>query len=427
MSFANHYLSKQKSAVHIPSVTPSRDLKYCIVIPCYNEDRLIVTLDSLWKCQRPGSGTEVIIVVNSSGSDDPVVLDQNLRTIEEFETWKSSHADPVLKFHLLHVPDLPVKHAGAGLARKTGMDTAIYRFNLLNRQDGIIISLDADCICDENYLLAIESAFKEKVQADCAILYFEHPLSGNEYPRSIYSGIIQYELHLRYHIECLRHIKYPFAHHTLGSCFAVKSGAYVRQGGMNRKKAGEDFYFLQKIFTSGYTTEINTTTVHPSPRPSMRVPFGTGPAIQKMLSSDQQVLMTYDPHPYKDLGRFLEVIPKFFRISKSEQRSLLLKMPEPVREFLFTHELEQKMAEVNRNTGNRKAFIKRFYSWFNGLMLIKYLNYCHAAYYAEMPVEKAALMLLKEKGLKPEHGTEITELLKTYRKIQQCQDYTILL
>jgi glycosyltransferase involved in cell wall biosynthesis len=427
MSFANHYLSKQRSAFHIPSETPYRDLKYCIVIPCYNEDRLIVTLDSLWQCQRPGSGTEVIIVVNSSESDIPAVLDQNLRTIEEFKIWKSSHADPALKFHLIHVPDLPVKHAGAGMARKTGMDTAIYRFNLLNRQNGIIISLDADCTCDKNYLLAIESAFKEHVHADCAILYFEHPLSGNDYPGSIYSGIRQYELHLRYHIESLRHIKYPFAHHTLGSCFAVKAGAYVRQGGMNRKKAGEDFYFLQKIFTSGYTTEINNTTVYPSPRPSARVPFGTGPVIQKMLSSDQQVLMTYNPQTYKDLGVFLKVIPEFYRISNSDQHNLLLKMPEPVREFLLTHELEQKIAEVNGNTGNCKAFTKRFYNWFNGLMLIKYLNYCHAAYCAEVPVEKAAYILLQEKGLKPEHGTGITELLKAYRKIQQGQDYTILL
>ena len=32
---------------------------------------------------------------------------------------------------------------------------------------------------------------------------------------------------------------------------AVRADAYLRQGGMNRRKAGEDFYFLNKFMVLG--------------------------------------------------------------------------------------------------------------------------------------------------------------------------------
>ena len=62
---------------------------------------------------------------------------------------------------------------------------------------------------------------------------------------------------------------------------------------MNRKKAGEDFYFLQKLFDAGHFSECNTTRVIPSPRPSDRVIFGTGPAIREYLET--AVSLTFHP------------------------------------------------------------------------------------------------------------------------------------
>ena len=40
---------------------------------------------------------------------------------------------------------------------------------------------------------------------------------------------------------------YPWAMYTVGSAFAVTAEAYVKRGGMNRRQAGEDFYFLQNL------------------------------------------------------------------------------------------------------------------------------------------------------------------------------------
>ena len=49
---------------------------------------------------------------------------------------------------------------------------------------------------------------------------------------------------------------------------AVKALPYVKAGGMNRRQAGEDFYFIQKLVPSGGYFSLNSTTVYPSPRAS---------------------------------------------------------------------------------------------------------------------------------------------------------------
>lgn len=425
MGFADHYLSRQQpvySNIHKDAIP---DPGYCIIIPCYNEDNLTSTLESLWNCRRPEHGVEIIIVVNSSQADPPGVIRQNQLTIHEFEDWHRSHRDPGIDFKLIDFQNMPVKFAGAGLARKTGMDAAVSLFNDTDHREGLIISLDADCTCDENYLTEIESAFRKERDASCALIYFEHPVSGNGFPPMIYSGIIQYELYLRYHVEYLRFIKYPIAFHTLGSCFAVKADAYVRQGGMNRKKAGEDFYFLQKLFLSDKIIEINQTRVIPSPRPSLRIPFGTGPVIHKLMESGNRSMDTYTPEAYDDLGKFIALIPKLFRINLADTESLLEGLPDSIYTFLLNNGILEKINEINQNTGSKPSFIKRVYNWFNAFMVVKFLNTAHQKHYDKLPVSKAAGLLLQKKGYTGKKNTGSKALLTTYRYIQRSTHYTI--
>ena len=73
----------------------------------------------------------------------------------------------------------------------------------------------------------------------------------------------------------MKYSNLPYSFHTIGSAFALTASAYTRQGGMNRRKAGEDFYFINKLIKGEIFGEINDTKVIPSPRISDRVPFGT--------------------------------------------------------------------------------------------------------------------------------------------------------
>ena len=94
-------------------------------------------------------------------------------------------------------------------------------------------------------------------------------------------------------MEAQCHALFPFAFHTIGSSMAVRASSYMRQGGMNKRKAGEDFYFQQKIIPLCGFTECNSTVVYPSPRPSYRVPFGTGRAMLGYLQNGE--VLTWVP------------------------------------------------------------------------------------------------------------------------------------
>ena len=59
-------------------------------------------------------------------------------------------------------------------ARKKGMDEAVRRFNFFEKPDGIIVSLDADTLVPQNYLLEIERYFNNNPQKIGATIAFEH-------------------------------------------------------------------------------------------------------------------------------------------------------------------------------------------------------------------------------------------------------------
>ncbi|MBW8051767.1 MAG: glycosyltransferase family 2 protein [Cytophagales bacterium] len=285
---SNSYLQRHKFCEPQIAEPPSEKLGIVIVIPCFYEPGLTKALQSLYNCDRPCCDVEVIIVVNSPEDSPKDVLEQNIRTIREANAWILKHIDKKLRFHILHFPELPPKHAGVGLARKIGMDEAVSRLEQSPAKWRghalIIVNFDADCLCEKNYLKSIESHFKNNPQTPACSIYYEHPLDNLESGSDLV-GITKYELFLRYYVIALRYSGFPYAYYTIGSCMAVRSDVYQKQGGMNRRQAGEDFYFLQKIIQLGNFTELTATTVYPSSRRSTRVPFGTGKAISGRMSA----------------------------------------------------------------------------------------------------------------------------------------------
>ena len=260
--------------------------------------------------------------------------------------------------------------------------------------DGIIVGYDADCTCDTNYLSEIEAFFTKEPKAVGCSLFFEHPIEGNEFPPEVYKAIIQYELYLRYYIEGLRMAHFPYAYHTLGSSFAVRANAYALQGGMNKRKAGEDFYFLHKIIPLANYFEINSTKVIPSPRTSDRVPFGTGAAITKIIESNQSQYLTYNPDVFKELRIFFDSIPQLFRIDDLALDSWMHAIHPSLQRFLLQNNFKNILTEINVNCSKSEPFKKRFFVWFNGLLVLQYLNEAHVNDFDKIPVEQASQQLL---------------------------------
>ncbi|MBK9016168.1 MAG: glycosyltransferase family 2 protein [Saprospiraceae bacterium] len=313
-----------------------------VVIPCHDEDFLLLSLMSLRRCERPKCDVEVIVVVNESEDAPAAVREKNRTTCEQAQRWALTNNQGWLRFHILHLDNLPKKHAGVGLARKIGMDEACYRFAKIGNQQGVIACFDADSRCERNYLQAIHAHFTENPRVQACGIRFEHPLSGPDFPDEVYHAITLYELHLRYYVLAQRWAGIPHAWQTIGSSMAVRCDAYQQQGGMNRRQAGEDFYFLHKFIPLGGFAEITATKVIPSPRPSHRVPFGTGRAVGELLKNGGQYL-TYSPHSFEDLQVFLsQELHGLHGLEDLE--ALYARLPESIGRFLRLNGFEKKLA-----------------------------------------------------------------------------------
>ncbi len=270
------------------------DFDYIVVIPSFKEPNLANSLLALLNTNPIKAKIGILIIVNESQSSDNEVKRINDATINEL--WEIKSRNLRIPVFFLKIA-LPEKKAGVGLARKIGMDQAI-RWFLKADKKGWIICFDADSICDQDYFIELEKLYKSG-NYDCILNQYEHPLEKN-------NGIIEYELHLRYYADSLRYAGYPHCYQTLGSCITVSSDAYVKFGGMNTRKAGEDFYFLHNIIPYINTTEQVNSKVIPAARISDRVPFGTGKALGDFNIGE--VFTTYNPEIFELLQNVISTL-----------------------------------------------------------------------------------------------------------------------
>lgn len=365
----------------------SLDTEIIVVIPCFNESEILKTLNSLNSCNKQTGNIEVIVVVNQSEVVAEEIKLQNELTVKEITDW-INHTDSFFKVHLIYEESLPKKHAGVGLARKIGMDEAAMRFESINK-DGVIVCLDADCTVEDNYFVEIEKHFKNNSKTPGCSIKYAHPLTGNDFDNEHYEGILNYELFLRYYNLALKNTGAPYAFHTVGSSMAVKSSAYQKQGGMNKRKAGEDFYFLQKIIELGEFTEINSTTVYPSPRTSDRVPFGTGKAINDFLNQEnKQEYLTYNFTSFLILNELFLDAESIYKTTNYDSKHKLLVG------FLNEIDFNNKVEEIKKNTTSLESFKKRFFKFFDAFIVLKYVHFSRDNFYKNEEIKSQVIELL---------------------------------
>lgn len=382
-----------------------------VVIPCYDETELIKSLTALHKCMQPTCNVEVITVINASEHERDEVKKRNLKSFDDAINWAKEKSNTGIQFHFILKQDLPQKHAGVGLARKIGMDEAVRRFEK-NNKDGIIVCFDADSLCASNYLVEIEGHFVKKSTSPGCSIHFEHPLNGNDFENEIYSSIAEYELFLRYYKQSLSFCGLPFAFHTIGSSMAVRSFAYQKQGGMNKRKAGEDFYFLQKIIALGNFSELNSTKVIPSPRTSHRVPFGTGKAISERMNSLEKEMKVYSFRIFEEIKVFVAMIPVWYENRKWNKSD---RLSDEFNEFLINEGVEQKWNEMIQHSSGKRGFESRMFEWFDAFFVLKLVHHLRDVKYPNEPIADMCNLLLKSGG--EEEIIGVKELLDRLREI----------
>ncbi len=368
---SSYYLDRYATKRPFFEQTYSGNPNLIVVIPAFNEPDLKRAIHSLQCCEPPPCEVLLMVIINQPESCDDSIHQVNQRVFDQIKQLQG-HFPLLISF-----AKLPDKKAGVGLARKTGMDEAVRIFDS-NESDGVIICFDADCQCEPNFLVEIEKQFRSGTTYT-ALTFYEHPLDGENQ-----EAILNYELYLRYYVDALRWAGFPHAFQTLGSCIAVRSDAYMKQGGMNTRKAGEDFYFIHKMTAVGHIHEINSTTIFPSDRLSDRVPFGTGHAIGQYLAAGDPEYPVYSPHTFEDLRKFLNLVPGLYENKQIDQA-----FPVSIQSFLIENRFQEKLQELIYETRHYDAFRKRFFQWMDGLKVLQLVHHCREHYYENEPIMDA--------------------------------------
>jgi hypothetical protein len=190
---------------------------------------------------------------------------------------------------------------------------------------------------------------------------------------------------------------------------------------MNKRQAGEDFYFLHKIIPLGGFSEINTTRVIPSPRVSARVPFGTGASMEQFCRENTGILLSYNFEAFQDIKKFTENVPELFKCKPGFPSEMIKNFLPVFQSFLRENNFFQAVEEANQYSTKPETFQKRFYTWFDAFRVIKYLNQSHEIYFRKQSILNEAMILLEK--YRPVAAESYVEVLNKLRKIDKDVEF----
>ncbi|HJP37850.1 MAG: glycosyltransferase family A protein [Gammaproteobacteria bacterium] len=404
-SAVERYLLKRQFYPFDIIAKASSDLGLVVVIPCFDEPDIGPVLAALAACDAPDCDVEIIVVVNAPAGTDADTLKRNDTAACSVRNFAAGGMPDWMQGHVIEHNALPIARAGVGLARKIGMDEAAARIATTTDCTGVIACLDADCSVAPNYLVRLHDGFVEHPECPGVSIYFEHP-DLFACPDPVHRAMIDYELHLRYYIAGQRLAGFPYAFHTVGSALACSSAAYVAQGGMNLRQGGEDFYFAQKLIAVGGYRALNDTTVYPGVRRSARVPFGTGPAINRALETGIE-LETFAPQIFRDLATFCATLAQ---ANPTNMATLMTGLPAVLHQFLVSQGISDRLDEIAANVASDLSFRQRVSRWFNAFRFLKFAQFASRSAYPKVPVSVAARELAAQ-----DSSRDTADLLHWYR------------
>ena len=271
--------------------------------------------------------------------------------------------------------EIPGKTGGVGLARKIGMDIALTVFDYSKPCKQILICLDSDCTVEKNYIQTIISSFNQN-NFNAAVINYEHPLTGDN---ENIKAIICYEIFLRYYELGLKYAGSQYSFQTIGSAIACDYEAYIKIEGMNKQKAAEDFYFLEKLAKHYRVGKIKTTKVFPSPRRSWRVPFGTGQRINRFYSKSHDEYLLYDPESFNILKEWLELFHSEKILSGEDYLQKANKISPELCNFMSEQNLKEAWNKIISNSKDELQIKLQKHRWFDGFRTLKLIHHLRDA------------------------------------------------
>ena len=404
---------------------PSR-WHHVLVIPAYREPATL--LQCLAQIPAGTGRTLVILVLNRPDTDPETQANAPLREAlrGRFKASAPGSESRIgrLNDHCdLYVHDLessagPVPAAqGVGLARKIGCDTALRWMHEGAISGDWICSTDADAALPPDYFARLGRCNT----TTAAVFPFQH-IPGPDLACNQATAL--YELRLHHYVLGLEYAASPYAHHSLGSCLAVRPEAYAQVRGFPRRAGGEDFYLLNKLSKLGPVARLGGQGIQLQSRYSRRVPFGTGPAVDKIAGAAQpaQLPLFYHPACFAALRAVLAAVPVYWQAANTDLQDLLLERtmePELARACstaLDRMGMQDALAHCRRQGKSSEQFLRQFHQWFDAFRSLKFI---HALRDTGWPQQSLAGLGALQPGLWPGDNTDgmsVGELLSAVNR-----------
>jgi hypothetical protein len=165
---------------------------------------------------------------------------------------------------------------------------------------------------------------------------------------------------------------------------------------MNRRQAGEDFYFLQELVKTGKVGRVTETTVHPSARVSDRVPFGTGATIGRHLSGEDDGSIVYHPSCYRIVGDWLSLVEDCLEQTAPDLLDRSAAISPQLEAFLIRNNFEKSWPRLQHNAPDLESLLRQFHRWFDGFRTLKLIHHLRDNGYPRQPIFDAIRELIDE-------------------------------
>lgn len=400
MRSINKYLQRYAEAevTSLSQFPTSFRFSNTLVIPAYQEDDAF--FQRLLKSSLSQCPVLYILVINQPDSETDSTLQFNLsQTISSSGklVWQHLNLSLVqpdkISASILLVDRFSTNQTidnkqGVGLARKIGSDLATALIHSKQIDCPWICSSDADAHLPDNYFSVLASV----VENTSAIIYdFNHTDVKND----LSDATQLYEQALRYYVAGLQWAGSSYGFHTIGSTLCFRYDYYVLVRGFPKRSAGEDFYLLNKLAKLAPVRTLNAATgnnatIKIDARVSHRVPFGTGPAVSKILTlnNPSQDYLYYDPQLFVELSRSLKALNKLW-LYLDDTESWFQTLSEPARYGFEKLPFHKLIKHLQSHGVDKQGCDSQIFQWFDAFRTLKFIHYLQEKYHPPIPLQKA--------------------------------------
>ena len=356
---------------------PSGDLQRTLVICVVNNHRPPLTSD-----KEIADNQKTLPILQSLVFRRPA--NQNLPDAIREDLQQIAGSDLRLAFIDASSPglEIPDRDGGVGTARKIGMDAALRIVDARAAGGGVICCLDADTLVEENYLSAFRTYFT-RTGDPAVVSAYAHQKPDDP---KLQAAICCYEIFLRSYVIGLSYAGSPYAFHSIGSTMACSADGYTDVRGMNRRGAAEDFHFLNKLAKIGKIGTITETTVFPSPRPSGRVPFGTGRSMLRFLTGGTDEYRLYDPRIFVILKEWLAAMEADPDRDPETILNGANRIHARLEEYLRLSRFAADWTVIRKNCRDAGHLRRQFHVWFDGLKTLKLVHHLSRSDFPSVPL-----------------------------------------